>query len=94
MNDAHLTLPDQETGGFPHPMLKGFGVGERRAMVGIKEFLRRYLKRPPRVAEVVHTYQFLRRFRSRGSSSSAEPEADLDGVDLPEIIRNLSAQAS
>ena len=54
-------LPADEV--FPHPMLEDYGVEERRAMLGVRRFLERFLKRRPTVTEVVFAYHVLQRMR-------------------------------
>lgn len=44
---------------YPHPMLDGYGVEERRAMLGIRDFMERFLERRPNVTEVVYAYHVL-----------------------------------
>jgi len=44
---------------FPHPMLDGYGVEERRVMLGIRDFMERFLDRRPNVTEVVYAYHVL-----------------------------------
>ncbi len=48
---------------FPHPMLEGYGVEERQAMLGVRRFLERFLARSPSVTEVVFTYHVLQRMQ-------------------------------
>jgi hypothetical protein len=48
---------------YPHPMLDGYGVEERAAMVRVRSFMERFLKRRPNVTEVVFAYHVLSRMR-------------------------------
>ena len=46
---------------FPHPMLDGYPIEERRAMLGVRAFLERFLRRRPTVTEVVFAYHVMKR---------------------------------
>ena len=48
---------------YPHPMLDGYRWEEREAMLRVRRFMERFLKRRPNVTEVVFAYHVLNRMR-------------------------------
>ena len=60
-NVKHAVARTSES--YPHPMLDGYRMEEREAMLGVRRFMERFLKRRPNVTEVVFAYHVLTRMR-------------------------------